>query len=54
MAIALPASHRDEQPAGLQRPQGGAQQPLEAVVMGAGKCLEAFDDLKSIFVGVDR
>ena len=29
-------------------------QPLEAVVMGAGKCLEAFEDLKSIFVGVDR
>lgn len=29
-------------------------QPLEAVVMGAGKCLEAFDDLKSIFVGVNR
>jgi rod shape-determining protein MreB len=29
-------------------------QPLEAVVNGAGKCLEAFDDLKSIFVGVDR
>ncbi|MFP5351271.1 MAG: rod shape-determining protein [Actinomycetota bacterium] len=29
-------------------------QPLEAVVMGAGKCLEAFDDLKSIFIGVDR
>ncbi len=29
-------------------------QPLEAVVNGAGKCLEAFDDLKSVFVGVDR
>lgn len=29
-------------------------QPLEAVVNGAGKCLEAFQDLKSIFVGVDR
>jgi rod shape-determining protein MreB len=26
-------------------------QPLEAVVLGAGKCLEAFDSLKSIFVG---
>lgn len=26
-------------------------QPLEAVVNGAGKCLEAFQDLKAIFVG---
>jgi rod shape-determining protein MreB and related proteins len=26
-------------------------QPLEAVVMGAGKCLEAFGSLKSMFVG---
>jgi rod shape-determining protein MreB and related proteins len=26
-------------------------QPLEAVVLGAGKCLEAFHDLKSMFVG---
>ena len=29
------------------------QKPLEAVVMGAGKCLEAFDSLKTILVGVD-
>jgi len=27
------------------------QRPLEAVVIGAGKCLEAFDSLKSILVG---
>ena len=27
------------------------EQPLEAVVIGAGRCLEAFQDLKSIFVG---
>jgi rod shape-determining protein MreB len=26
-------------------------QPLESVVLGAGKCLEAFHDLKSMFVG---
>ncbi|MFN2594955.1 MAG: rod shape-determining protein [Actinomycetota bacterium] len=26
------------------------EQPLEAVVLGAGKCLEAFDDLKSVLV----
>jgi rod shape-determining protein MreB and related proteins len=26
-------------------------QPLESVVLGAGKCLEAFEDLKSMFVG---
>ena len=25
-------------------------QPLESVVLGAGKCLEAFESLKSIFV----
>ena len=30
------------------------QQPLEAVVLGAGKCLESFQSLKSIFVGVRR
>lgn len=30
------------------------QQPLEAVVLGAGKCLESFQSLKSIFVGVER
>ena len=27
-------------------------QPLESVVLGAGKCLESFNSLKSIFVGV--
>ena len=27
------------------------EQPLEAVVLGAGRCLEAFQDLKSMFVG---
>jgi rod shape-determining protein MreB len=26
------------------------EQPLEAVVLGAGKCLEAFDDLKSVLI----
>jgi rod shape-determining protein MreB len=26
------------------------EQPLEAVVLGAGKCLEAFQDLKSVFL----
>jgi rod shape-determining protein MreB len=26
------------------------EQPLEAVVLGAGKCLEAFEDLKSVLV----
>jgi len=30
------------------------QQPLESVVMGAGRCLEAFDEAKSIFLGVKR
>jgi rod shape-determining protein MreB len=25
--------------------------PLESVVLGAGKCLESFDDLKTIFIG---
>jgi rod shape-determining protein MreB and related proteins len=29
-------------------------QPLEAVVLGAGKCLESFDEAKSIFLGVSR
>jgi rod shape-determining protein MreB len=29
-------------------------QPLEAVVMGAGRCLEAFDEARSIFLGVTR
>jgi rod shape-determining protein MreB len=29
-------------------------QPLEAVVLGAGRCLEAFDEAKSIFLGVSR
>ncbi len=28
--------------------------PLECVVMGAGKCLEAFDALKGMFMGADR
>jgi rod shape-determining protein MreB len=27
------------------------EQPLESVVLGAGKCLEAYESLKSIFVG---
>jgi rod shape-determining protein MreB len=26
-------------------------QPLESVVLGAGKCLDAFEDLRSLFVG---
>ncbi|HVF54034.1 MAG TPA: rod shape-determining protein [Actinomycetota bacterium] len=30
------------------------EQPLEAVVMGAGKCLEGFQDLKSVFLGAER
>lgn len=30
------------------------QQPLEAVVLGAGKCLESFQSLKSMLVGVER
>jgi rod shape-determining protein MreB len=25
-------------------------QPLESVVLGAGRCLEAFDDLKEVFL----
>ena len=29
-------------------------QPLEAVVNGAGRCLEAFDEARSIFLGVTR
>jgi rod shape-determining protein MreB and related proteins len=29
-------------------------QPLEAVVLGAGKCLEGFQSLKSVFLGADR
>ncbi|MGH9208160.1 MAG: rod shape-determining protein [Acidimicrobiales bacterium] len=28
--------------------------PLECVVLGAGKCLEAFDSLKSMFMGAER
>jgi rod shape-determining protein MreB len=28
--------------------------PLECVVLGAGKCLEAFDSLKVMFMGSDR
>ncbi|MGH9305563.1 MAG: rod shape-determining protein [Acidimicrobiales bacterium] len=28
--------------------------PLECVVLGAGKCLEAFDSLKSLFMGASR
>ena len=28
--------------------------PLECVVLGAGKCLEAFDSLKVMFMGADR
>ena len=30
------------------------EQPLEAVVLGAGKCLEAFESAKSVFLGVGR
>jgi rod shape-determining protein MreB and related proteins len=28
--------------------------PLECVVLGAGRCLEAFDSLKELFMGADR
>nr|MDQ3575227.1 rod shape-determining protein [Actinomycetota bacterium] len=28
--------------------------PLECVVMGAGKCLEAFDSLKDLFMGAEQ
>jgi rod shape-determining protein MreB and related proteins len=28
--------------------------PLESVVLGAGRCLESFDDIKSLFLGADR
>ena len=27
------------------------QQPLESVVLGAGRCVEAYDDLKVMFMG---
>ena len=27
--------------------------PLECVVLGAGKCLEAFESLKSLFMGAE-
>ncbi len=30
------------------------QTPLECVVLGAGKCLEAFDSLKVMFMGAER
>jgi rod shape-determining protein MreB len=30
------------------------EQPLEAVVLGAGKCLEAFESLKVLFMGAER
>lgn len=30
------------------------EQPLEAVVMGAGKCLEAFDSVKSVLIDAGR
>ena len=30
------------------------EQPLEAVVLGAGKCLEAFQSLKTVLMGADR
>jgi rod shape-determining protein MreB len=32
-------------------PVNVTDQPLESVVLGAGKCLESFEDLKSMFVG---
>lgn len=35
----------------IEVPVHVTDQPLEAVVMGAGKCLEAFSSLKSMFVG---
>ena len=28
--------------------------PLECVVLGAGKCLEAFESLKVLFMGAER
>ncbi len=31
-----------------------SEQPLEAVVLGAGKCLESFQSLRGMFVGADR
>ncbi|MFN2390201.1 MAG: rod shape-determining protein [Actinomycetota bacterium] len=31
-----------------------SEQPLEAVVLGAGRCLESFQSLRSMFVGSDR
>ncbi|MGH2747528.1 MAG: rod shape-determining protein [Actinomycetota bacterium] len=31
-----------------------SEQPLESVVLGAGKCLEAFESAKSVFLGVGR
>ncbi len=30
------------------------EMPLESVVLGAGRCIENFDDLKSMFVGAER
>jgi rod shape-determining protein MreB len=30
------------------------EQPLESVVMGAGKCLESFDQARSIFLESSR
>ncbi|MDQ3958681.1 MAG: rod shape-determining protein, partial [Actinomycetota bacterium] len=30
------------------------EQPLEAVVLGAGKCLEAFQSLKTVLMGAER
>jgi rod shape-determining protein MreB and related proteins len=30
------------------------EQPLESVVMGAGRCLESFDEAKSIFLAAKR
>jgi rod shape-determining protein MreB len=30
------------------------EQPLEAVVLGAGKCLDAFESAKAVFLGVGR
>jgi rod shape-determining protein MreB len=35
-------------------PVNVTEQPLEAVVMGAGKCLEAFDSIKSVLLDPSR
>ena len=37
-----------------QLPVHIVKQPLESVVLGAGRCLEAFDTLKDMFMGKAR